>query len=72
MVLYSKYAYGSQFSEEKNDLTILHLVAKILGKNPVSFFLGHTVYSTVVVLVQIYFDKQFLRLALGFLEKKTI
>ena len=38
MVLYSKFAYGSQFSEEKNDLTILHLVAKILGKNPVSFF----------------------------------
>ena len=43
MVLYSKFAYGSQFSEEKNDLTILHLVAKILGKNPVSFFLGRPV-----------------------------
>ena len=45
MVLYSKFAYGSQFSEEKNDLTILHLVAKILGKNPVSFFLGRPVYG---------------------------
>ena len=46
MVLYSKFAYGSQFSEEKNDLTILHLVAKILGKNPVSFFLGRPVVGS--------------------------
>ena len=48
MVLYSKFAYGSQFSEEKNDLTILHLVAKILGKNPVSFFLGRPVVPEAV------------------------
>ena len=43
MVLYSKFAYGSWFSGEKNDLKILHLVAEILGKNLVSFFLGHPV-----------------------------
>ena len=43
MVLYSKCAYGSQFSGEKNDLKIRSLVAEILSKNPVSFFLGHPV-----------------------------
>ena len=43
MVLYSKFAYGSQFSGQKNDLKIRYLVAKILGKIPVSFFLGHPV-----------------------------
>ena len=45
MVLYAKFAYGSQFLGEKNDLKILHLVAEILGKNLVSFFLGHSVYN---------------------------
>ena len=44
MVLYSKCAYGSQFSGEINDLKIRSLVAEILSKNPVSFFLGHPVY----------------------------
>ena len=44
MVLYSKWPYGSQFSGEKNDLKIRSLVAEILSKNPVSFFLGHPVY----------------------------
>ena len=46
MVLYSKWPYGSQFSGEKNDLKIRSLVAEILSKNPVSFFLGHPVYQT--------------------------
>ena len=45
MVLYSKSAYGSWFSGEKNNLKILHLVVEILGKNPVSFFLGRPVFS---------------------------
>ena len=44
MVLYSKCAYGSQFSGEKNDLKIRSLVAEILSKNPVLFFLGHPVH----------------------------
>ena len=43
MVLYSKCAYGSQFLGEENDLRIRSLVAEILSKNPVSFFLGHPV-----------------------------
>ena len=43
MVLYSKCAYGSQFSGEKNNLKIQSFVAEILSKNPVSFFLGHPV-----------------------------
>ena len=51
MVLYSKFAYGSWFSGEKNDLKILHLVAEIFGKNPVSFFLGHPVYFHCVKVV---------------------
>ena len=38
MVLYSKFAYGSQFSGEKNDLKIRYLVDEILSKNPVLFF----------------------------------
>ena len=45
MVLYSKWPYGSQFSGEKNDLKIRSLVAEILSKNPVLFFLGHPVIS---------------------------
>ena len=49
MVLYSKFTYGSWFSGEKNYLKILHLVAEILGKNPVSFFLGHPVYMKKIV-----------------------
>ena len=40
MVLYSKCAYGSQFLGEENNLRIRSLVAEILSKNPVSFFLG--------------------------------
>ena len=47
MVLYSKFAYGSQFSGEKNYLKILQLVYEILGKNPVSFFLGRPVYVKI-------------------------
>ena len=43
MVLYSKCAYGSQFLGEENNLRIRSLVAEILSKNPVSFFLGHPV-----------------------------
>ena len=43
MVLYSKWPYGSQFSGEKKDLKIRSLVAEILSKNPVLFFLGHPV-----------------------------
>ena len=38
MVLYLKFAYGSWFSGEKNDLKILHLVAEILGKTQSHFF----------------------------------
>ena len=38
MVLYTEFAYGSQFSGEKNYLKTLHLAAEILSKNPVSFF----------------------------------
>ena len=32
MFLYSKFAYGSQFSGEKNDLSIRSLVIEILSK----------------------------------------
>ena len=49
MVLYSKCAYGSQFLGEENNLRIRSLVAEILSKNPVSFFLGHPVYQTVLL-----------------------
>ena len=45
MVLYSKFAYGSQFSGEKNILKIRYMVVEILSKNPVSFFLGHPVHT---------------------------
>ena len=38
MVLYSKFAYGSQFSGEKNNLKIRYLVAEILIKQTCSFF----------------------------------
>ena len=44
MVLYSKFAYGSQFSEEKNDLKIRYLVAEILSKQTCSFLLIHPVW----------------------------
>merc|ERR1711942_100368 len=43
MFEYSTRAYGSQFSGEKNGLKIRYLVAKILSKKVVSFFLGHPV-----------------------------
>merc|ERR1711942_338595 len=43
MFEYSTRAYGSQFSGKKNGLKIRYLVAEILSKNPVSFFLGHPV-----------------------------
>ena len=55
MVLYSKFAYGSWFSGEKNDLKILHLVAEILGKNPVSFFWSENFLETR----KFYFTKNF-------------
>ena len=41
LVLYSKFAYGSQFSREKNVLKLRYLVVEILSKNGVLFFLGH-------------------------------
>ena len=34
MVLYSKFAYESQFSGEKKELKIRYLVPEILSKNP--------------------------------------
>ena len=37
MVMYSKFAYGSQFSGENNDLKIRYLVAEILRETPVTF-----------------------------------
>ena len=48
MVLYSKFAYGSQFSGEKSDMKIRYLVAEIFSKNRVSFSLGHPVHTDVV------------------------
>ena len=45
MVLYSKFPYGSQFSEEKNNLKIRYLVFEISSKIGVSIFLGHPVCS---------------------------
>ena len=53
MVLYSKFAYGSQFSGQENGLKIWYLVAEILSKNPVSFFLGHPVVFREVIFSQI-------------------
>ena len=50
MVLYSKWPYGSQFSGEKNDLKIRSLVAEILSKNPVLFFLGHPVVINLLYM----------------------
>ena len=38
MVLYSKFTYGSQFSEEKNGLEILFLVPEISNKYKRSIF----------------------------------
>ena len=38
MVLYSKFAYGSQFSGKKNYLKIRYLVAEILIKQTCLFF----------------------------------
>ena len=46
MFEYSTRAYGSQFSGEKNSLKIRYSVAEIFSKNPVSFFLGHPVYTS--------------------------
>ena len=43
MVLYSKFAYGSQFSGEKNNLKIRYLVAEILSKLGGAFFFIHPV-----------------------------
>ena len=40
MVLYSEFTYGSQFSEEKNDLEIRSLFPKILNNYKRSIFLG--------------------------------
>ena len=45
MFEYSTRAYGSQFSGETNGLKIRYLVAEILSKKVVSFFLGHPVES---------------------------
>ena len=43
MGLYSKLTYGSQFSEEKNELKIRYLVVEIFSKQSGSFFLIHPV-----------------------------
>ena len=51
----TSFAYGSQLSGEKNDLKILHLVAEILGKNPVSFFWSENFLETR----KFYFTKNF-------------
>ena len=40
MVLYSKFTYGSQFSEEKNGLEIRFLGPEILSKYKRSIFFG--------------------------------
>ena len=40
MVLYSKFTYGSQLSEEKNGLEIRFLVPEILNKYKRSIFFG--------------------------------
>ena len=39
-VLYSKFAYGSQFSEEKKHLKIGYLVTEIFRKKPSLFHFG--------------------------------
>ena len=55
MVLYSKCAYGSQFLGEENNLRIRSLVAEILSKNPVSFFLGHpVVHMNILVHINVH------------------
>ena len=43
MGLYSKFTYGSQFSEEKNGLEIRFMVPEILSKYKRSKFLRHPV-----------------------------
>ena len=43
MVLYSKFTYGSQLSEEKNGLEICPLVPEIFNKYKRSIFLGRPV-----------------------------
>ena len=57
MELYSKFAYGSQFSGEKKDLKIRYLVAEILSKTPVLFFLGHSVLLPDIHESQREFEK---------------
>ena len=52
-VLDSKFAYGSQFSGEKNDLKIRYLVAEILSKKTVLFFLGHPVKFIWALFLQL-------------------
>ena len=57
MVLYSKFAYGSQFSGEKNDLKIRYLVAEILSKQSGSFFFIHPVLAqSIMVFRQVKSD----------------
>ena len=46
MVLYLKFAYGSQFSGEKKRLKS-DTWFKILRKTPVSFFLGHPIEGMI-------------------------
>ena len=50
MVLYSKLMYGSQLSGEKNSLIIRYLVAEILSKHGVLFFLGHPVFFLKIIV----------------------
>ena len=43
MFLYSKFAYGSKFSENRRKKNLQ--IAEILSKNPVLFFSGHPVQA---------------------------
>ena len=52
MVLYSKFTYGSQFSEEKNGQEIRFLVPEILSKYKRSIFLGRPVAQLLTALEQ--------------------
>ena len=51
--LYSKFAHGSHFSGEKDDLKIRYLVVEILSKNPVLIFLGHPVLLLIPLQILI-------------------
>ena len=59
MVLYPKFTYESQFSEEKNGLEIRLLVLEILNKYKRSIFLGRPVTTLDSLLFDlIYINNQ--------------